>query len=178
MCPDLRRRRLPAPGARIVVLAEDDRDTLDLYSEFLSGHGFFVEAARTGDQAIDKTRRLKPAVVVTDLGLPGMDGFELCRRLKSDERTSRIPVIAVTGHCAADLAEQAIRAGIHQVLEKPCLPDRLLEAISRILDDTQYRFRARGRLAAIRATDPGGSAERLRARTEPARQRARDRESR
>jgi CheY-like chemotaxis protein len=68
-----------------------------------------------------------------DLALPGMDGWEATRRLKDDERTSHIPVIAVTGHALAGHAEAARRAGCDGFITKPCLPDALVAEVRRML---------------------------------------------
>ena len=83
--------------------------------------------AHNGFQASEKARELLPAAIVTDLGLPGIDGFELCRRLQQDVRTRQIPVVAITGRyvSAADVA-RARREGCHAVLIKPIVTARLV----------------------------------------------------
>ena len=82
----------------LVLLVEDTLDTLEAFSHFLRGAGFRVETATDGRQAVDKTRALLPDVVVMDLALPELDGWEATHRIKSDPLTRHVPVVAFTGH--------------------------------------------------------------------------------
>jgi CheY-like chemotaxis protein len=77
---------------------------------------------------------LLPDIVLMDLALPQMDGWEATRRLKSDGRTSHIPIVALTGHALAGHAEGAREAGCDAFVTKPCLPDALVAEIKRVLD--------------------------------------------
>ena len=105
-----------------------------MYAEWLTHAGFRVEQAHNGLQALDRAFERVPDIVVTDLNIPGIDGFELTRRLKHDTRTGHVPVIAVTGYAAfaADPA-RARRAGCDVVLEKPCSPEDLENTIRAFL---------------------------------------------
>jgi CheY-like chemotaxis protein len=114
-----------------VLLVEDDRDTREMYSFYLSYSGLHVTEARTGRRALEQAREERPDVVVTDIAMPEMDGLELSRRLRAEEPTHDVPIIAVSGQ-ASDGARQA---GADIVLEKPCRPDRLLRAIEDVLHD-------------------------------------------
>lgn len=119
-----------------VLLVEDDRDGRRLYSTWLTGAGFHVEEAHNGLQALERAFDIVPDVVVTDLNIPGIDGFELTRRLKQDPRTSGVPVLAVTGYAAfAADPGRAKRAGCDAVLPKPCSPDELEAAIRSLLEE-------------------------------------------
>jgi two-component system cell cycle response regulator DivK len=119
-----------AETARIVLLVEDDRDGRRMYAEWLTEAGFRVDQAHNGLQALERAFDSRPDVVVTDLNIPGIDGFELTRRLKHDGRTRDVPVLAVTGYAAfASDPERARRAGCDAVLSKPCSPDDLETAI-------------------------------------------------
>jgi CheY-like chemotaxis protein len=119
-----------------VLLVEDDKDGRRMYAEWLTGAGFRVAQAHNGLQALERALESVPDVVVTDLNIPGIDGFELTRRLKQDPRTSGIPVLAVTGYAAfaADPA-RARRAGCDAVLEKPCSPEELESAIRSLIHE-------------------------------------------
>jgi CheY-like chemotaxis protein len=121
---------MSARGAH-VLLVEDDRDTREMYSEYLSYSGMHVTEARTGRRALETLQRERPDVVVTDYAMPEMDGKELSRRLRADETTSDLPIIAVSGQ----LAPNERIPGADIVLEKPCEPDRLLHAIEDVLRD-------------------------------------------
>src|SRR3954471_2119391 len=118
----------------LVLVVEDDLATRKLYAGALVEEGFEVIEAHNGFQASEKARELLPAAIVTDLGLPGIDGFELCRRLQRDAGTQHIPVIAITGRyvSAADLA-RARREGCHSVLVKPVEAARLVAELRGLL---------------------------------------------
>ena len=101
-----------------------------MYAEWLTNVGFRVDQAHNGLQALERALDSRPHVVVTDLNIPGIDGFELTRRLRQDSRTQDVPVIAVTGYAAfASDPERARRAGCDAVLAKPCSPEDLEIAI-------------------------------------------------
>jgi two-component system cell cycle response regulator DivK len=122
-----------AQGAN-VLLVEDDLDGRRLYAEWLTQAGFIVNQAHNGLQALERAFASVPDVVVTDLNIPGIDGFELTRRLKQDPRTRLVPVLAVTGYAAfAADPGRAQRAGCEAVLEKPCSPQDLETAIRRLI---------------------------------------------
>jgi two-component system cell cycle response regulator DivK len=119
-----------------VLLVEDDLDGRRAYADWLSHAGFDVLQAHNGLQALERAFECAPDVVVTDLNIPGIDGFELTRRLKQDPRTCGVPVLAVTGYAtfASDPA-RAKRAGCDAVLAKPCSPDALEVAIRSLIGD-------------------------------------------
>src|ERR671918_572807 len=79
------------------------------------------------------TSPLKPDLILMDLSLPGMDGWEATRQLKADERTQNIPVVALTGHALAGASDGAKRAGCDSFVTKPCLPDDLVVEVRRML---------------------------------------------
>ncbi len=118
-----------------VLLVEDDSDGRRMYAQWLRQAGFIVDQAHNGLQALERAFESLPDIVVTDLNIPGIDGYELTRRLKHDPRTARIPIIAVTGYAAfqADPG-RAVRAGCDAVLEKPCSPDDLEAAIRKLIN--------------------------------------------
>jgi len=105
-----------------------------MYSEYLAFSGYDVIEARNGKEAIDAAQERLPAIIIMDLSLPVMDGWEATRRLKADERTRRIPVVALTGHALAGHSKGAREAGCDSFLAKPCLPDQLVAEIRRMLE--------------------------------------------
>jgi CheY-like chemotaxis protein len=119
----------------LVLVIEDDRDSRRLYAEELQRAGYSVSEAHNGLQAAEKAAELEPDVIVTDLGLPGIDGYELCRRLHRDERLGRIPIVAITGRyfSEADIA-RAHREGCKAVLIKPIVGDELVAEIRKVLN--------------------------------------------
>lgn len=117
----------------LILVVEDYDDAREMYVEYLTFTGFRVEAATNGLEAIEMATRLIPDLVLMDLALPKLDGWEATRRLKSDPKTSHIPVIALTGHALAGHAERAREAGCDSFITKPCVPDELVAEISRVL---------------------------------------------
>jgi CheY-like chemotaxis protein len=120
------------PGT-LVLLVDDYPDNRDIYVQFLTYAGLRVEEAENGHQALDKAFTMRPDVIVMDLSLPGLDGWEATRRLKQDPRTRDIPVIALTGHALAGHSTVAFDAGCDAFITKPCLPERLLGEIRAIV---------------------------------------------
>lgn len=120
----------------LVLIVEDDRATRAMYREHLTDVGFRTVDAHNGHQALEKARSLRPDAVLTDLAVPGMDGFEFCRALKQSASTRDIPILAVTGHSEyLDQPDRFAQAGIAQVLVKPCAPDRIAGELRRLLRD-------------------------------------------
>jgi DNA-binding response OmpR family regulator len=121
-----------APPVRVVVI-DDDRDLrhlIKLTMEFTAG--WQVEVAGDGEAGITLTQRVRPDVVVADLMMPGMDGYEVCRRLRADPATHGIPVIVLTARKEIDQARLA-EAGAAGVLFKPFEPDELASRIRAFL---------------------------------------------
>ncbi len=121
----------------LVLLVDDFPDNRQMYAEFLAFSGLRVAEAENGHEAVQKATTLMPDLVVMDLSLPGMDGWEATRRLKSHPKTKNILVMALTGHALAGHSKGAIDAGCDAFITKPCLPDRLLEEIQRMLTGTK-----------------------------------------
>lgn len=131
------------PERPLVLLVEDDRDGRILFAAWLQQSGFRVEQAHNGLQALERACDLIPDAIVTDLNIPGIDGYELTRRLKIDSRTQHIPVLAVTGYGPfTQDPSRAERAGCDAILPKPCLPDDLEATLTALI------ARARGRRTA------------------------------
>ena len=118
----------------LVLIVEDDPSTRLLYREYLQHDGFRTVDAHNGYQALEKARALCPNAVLTDLAVPGMDGFEFCRALRESPATRAIPILAVTGHSEyLDEPDRFTQAGIAHVLIKPCAPDIIAHELRRLL---------------------------------------------
>lgn len=126
------------PGPLILVV-DDYQDAREMYAEYLQFSGFRVAEARNGLEAVEQACALMPDLILMDLSLPGMDGWEATRRLKADDATRHIPIIAVTGHVLADASEDARNAGWDAFVAKPCLPDDLVAEVRRMLSATTPR---------------------------------------
>lgn len=143
-------------GRQLVLVVEDYQDAREMYAAYLQFSGFDVAEAGNGVEAVEKTSQLLPDIVLMDLALPQMDGWEATRRLKADPRTRHIPIVALTGHALAGHAEGAREAGCDSFVTKPCLPDALVAEIRRLLDqprskDDNERDRPQSRTARKRS---------------------------
>jgi two-component system cell cycle response regulator DivK len=117
-----------------VLLVDDYPDAREMYSEYLDFWGFDVVEASNGMEALQRAVDTTPDIILMDLSLPVMDGWEATRRLKADDRTATIPVVALTGHALAGISEGAKKAGCDAFVTKPCLPEDLVREIRKILD--------------------------------------------
>ena len=126
-----------------VLLVDDYPDAREMYSEYLQFSGFDVVEATNGIEALQSAIDRTPDIILMDLSLPVMDGWEATRRLKADDRTASIPVVALTGHALAGISEGAKRAGCDAFVTKPCLPEDLVKEIRKILDDNTASKKAR-----------------------------------
>ena len=103
----------------MVLMVDDDLDTRDMYAVGLSLLGLTVVAAGDADAAFELACEVEPDVIVTDVSLPGSDGYALAHRLQREERTRRTPVLIVTGWAGAEHETRARLAGCVALLEKP-----------------------------------------------------------
>lgn len=117
----------------LVLVVDDFQDNREMYAEYLVFSGFRVIQAANGKEALDQAFENRPDIIIMDLSLPVMDGWEATRRLKADRRTHEIPVVALTGHAMQGHSKGAIEAGCDSFVAKPCLPDQLVAEIRKML---------------------------------------------
>jgi CheY-like chemotaxis protein len=123
----------PPIGNRILIV-DDNRDAADSLAMLLSLDGHDVHVSYTGRAALEAVREWRPSIVVLDLGLPDLNGFEVARRLRSDESLGPVRLIALTGWGQADDRRRTLEAGFDHHLTKPVDPDqlnRLLQGVER-----------------------------------------------
>lgn len=126
--------QLGNPHAPLVLLVDDDAAIREWVVEGLEMSGFRAAAAADGEDALAQARALKPDVVLLDLQIPGVDGWEVMRRLKADPATASIRFIAMTGFSMDGAARQQARAcGCDAFLAKPCLPETIALEIRLVL---------------------------------------------
>ena len=116
-----------------ILLVEDNPENRDMLSRRLIRRGFEVEFAEDGAEAVRKAHDANPALILMDLSLPVMDGWEATRRIKADEATRGIPVIALTAHAMASDRDLAFKAGCDDYDTKPVDLERLLGKIQALL---------------------------------------------
>ena len=117
-----------------VLLVEDNEDNRIIYSSFLRHAGYEVAEAVTGPEGIERARELVPDIILMDISIPIIDGWEATRILKADPITSAIPIIAVTAHALAADRAKAAEVGCDGYLAKPATPQAVLAVVRRFLD--------------------------------------------
>jgi two-component system, cell cycle response regulator DivK len=118
-------------GGRTILLVEDNEDNRIVYTTILRYYGYQVLEAHDGIEGVSLARQAHPDLILMDVGLPGLDGWEATRRLKADEQTRQIPVVALTAHALAEHRAQAIAAGCDGYLAKPVEPREVVAEVRR-----------------------------------------------
>jgi CheY-like chemotaxis protein len=118
------------PDGRVVLIAERDRTVRELQSHFLGRAGISVEFADDGEAALERARLIRPALVVTEILIPRLDGLALCRRLREDPETRNIPVIVFSILAAAVRAGEA---GADAFLRKPLVESIFVAAVLELI---------------------------------------------
>ena len=118
---------------KTVLLVEDNEDNLVVYRTILDHVGYNVLEARDGEEGVNRARQEHPDLILMDISIPKIDGWEATRRLKADEATRDIPIIALTAHALEEDRERAIAAGCDGYLAKPVEPRRVVEEVQRFV---------------------------------------------
>jgi CheY-like chemotaxis protein len=116
-----------------VLLIEDNEMNRDILFRRLSRRGYEVVCAVDGTQGIEMARSEQPDIILMDLGLPEVDGWEATRRVKADQETRHVPIIGLTAHAMSGDREKALAAGCDEYDTKPVELERLIEKIERLL---------------------------------------------
>lgn len=124
---------LIAPSSPVVLIVEDDPTIRRFYQRVFELDGFVTDEAHNGLQALEKAIQSAPDLVLTDIAVPGIDGIELCRRLRAHQSTRDIPVLAVTGYADRQYPDRARDAGADHVIVKPCEAKTLVAEARRLL---------------------------------------------
>lgn len=117
---------------RSILLIEDDERNRYLATFLLERSGYAVESAIDGPSGLDRARSLRPDLILLDIQLPGMDGYEVATRLKTDPVLRSIPIVAVTSYAMVGDRERALAAGCTGYLEKPIDPDTFVRDVERL----------------------------------------------
>ncbi len=116
-----------------VLLVEDVEDSRYFMRLELEHHGYRVIAAEDGEKAVELALRERPNIILMDLTLPGIDGLEATRRIRSDDHLHKVPIIAVTGHQETDFRLGAKESGFDAYVTKPIDIDSLIELIGGLM---------------------------------------------
>ena len=119
--------------APTILIVEDNEDNRIVYSTMLRHFGFAVDEAENGAEGILKARTKLPDLILMDIAIPLVDGWEAVQRLKRDPATAGIPIVALTAHAMPADREKAIQVGCDGYLAKPCEPRAVVEEVRRIL---------------------------------------------
>jgi CheY-like chemotaxis protein len=120
-------------GIARILLVDDQPDQVEMYHFALEHAGFAVEDAENGTTAIAQARSTRPDVIVLDIRLPDMSGWDVCSVLKRDPQTAQIPIIILTAAASPTLAQEAADHGCAAHLVKPCYPEDLAQTVRQIL---------------------------------------------
>ena len=120
-------------GSRVLIV-DDEKAVISVIRRFLerASTPFQIEVASDGFEAGQQVAIFRPDVIFLDLRLPGLDGFEVCRRIKSNPQTEHIKIIAMTGYYEGDVAQRVVELGASLLLQKPFTPDDLRRALARV----------------------------------------------
>jgi len=116
-----------------VIVVEDEFDSARMVSKILSYHGIQVHVAHNGHECLELLEWLEPTLIVTDLAMPQMDGWQTLGAIRSNPQTAHIPVVAITAYYSVDVAEEAVNAGFDAYYSKPLDPKSFVQDLNRIV---------------------------------------------
>ncbi|MEE9607128.1 MAG: response regulator [Myxococcota bacterium] len=116
-----------------ILLVEDQEMNRDMLARRLTKRGYDVEIAVDGAEGLEKAKAVSPDLILMDMSLPVIDGWEATRRLKADDATKSVPVVALTAHAMSTDREKALAAGCDAYETKPVELPRLLETMQKLL---------------------------------------------
>ena len=116
-----------------VLIVEDNALNLELATDLLAAAGYSIRQARTGEEGLRLARAEPPALILMDLRLPGLDGYDALRGLRGDPRTAHIPIVALTAQAMTGDKEAALAAGFDDYISKPIDTRTFSQTVSRVL---------------------------------------------
>jgi two-component system, cell cycle response regulator DivK len=122
-----------ADNAKTVLLVEDNEDNRTVYRTILEHFGYGVIEARNGEDGVRMAREDSPDLILMDISIPVIDGWEATKILKADEQTRQIPIIALTAHALATDRAKATEVGCDGYLAKPCEPRRVVAEVEKFI---------------------------------------------
>jgi len=122
-------------GNKRILLADDEEDIKTVVKMLLESHGYEVATAFDGLDTLDKAKTEKPDLILLDIMMPVLNGFEVCKRLKEDQETADIPIIMLSAAAHADSVEKGLSAGAKDYIIKPFEPETLLQKVKETLGE-------------------------------------------
>jgi DNA-binding response OmpR family regulator len=120
-------------AAKRILLADDEEDIKTVVTMFLESQGYEVLTAFDGLDALEKTRTEKPDLILLDIMMPVLDGYEVCKRLKEDATMSNIPILILSAAAHVESVDRGLKAGAKDYIVKPFEPEKLLEKIEQVI---------------------------------------------
>src|SRR5262245_242557 len=122
-----------------VLIVDDARDVREMYLLYFRELGYLAATAEDGDAGVELAVRLRPDVIIMDIGMPKVDGLAATQQLKRDRRTSHIPVVILTGYHYRGMEGAFLEMGVARYLTKPCLPEDLEAHVRQIIQEQRRR---------------------------------------
>ncbi|MGJ3237829.1 MAG: response regulator [Anaerolineae bacterium] len=117
-----------------VLVVEDEFDSIQMVSKILRHHGAEVHIARTGRECITMLEQLEPTFIIMDLALPEMDGWETLSKIRENEKTAHLPVVAITAYHSVNVEEDAHDAGFDAYFPKPLATNLIVDRLAQLVD--------------------------------------------
>lgn len=128
------RHNLPAnAGTWQIIVVEDEYDSVQLISKILGFYDIQVHVAHNGEDCLAMLEQVEPTLIVTDLAMPRMDGWQTLAALRANPHTRHIPVVAITAYDSVDVAEDALKAGFDAYFPKPVDPRSFVQSLADIV---------------------------------------------
>lgn len=118
----------------LVLVVDDERDILELVTRRLEQAGYEVHTADRGERALELVKRIKPDIIVLDVRMPGMNGYEVTRQIRADAETEGIPVLLLSASVRKDEVSEGFAAGANDYLVKPFRPEELNDRVRALLE--------------------------------------------
>lgn len=120
-----------------ILVVEDTEDNRRILNDLLSSAGFAMLEAHDGERGVEIAGRHRPDLILMDVHLPVIDGYEAIRRIRENPETRDIPIVAVTSHAAADDEKKAVEAGCVRYVSKPFSPRKVLALVREVLAEAR-----------------------------------------
>lgn len=123
-------------GTSRILVVDDEPEITEIVEAFLAESGYLVAVENSSTQAVDKARKFKPDVILLDIMMPGVDGYDICQELKNDPQFASTPIIFLTGKDRTDDQGRSFKSGGDMFIKKPFSCERLLEIVNIVLMST------------------------------------------
>src|SRR5687767_10631619 len=118
-----------------VLVVEDEFDSIQMVSKILRHHGAEVHVAHNGHECLARLETLQPTLIIMDLAMPEMDGWETLEKIRANPNTAKIPIAAITAYHSVNVAEDAREAGFDGYFPKPLDTGSIVESLAELLED-------------------------------------------